>query len=279
MTELAAGSPTNGPEDLPEFTSPPLVEVAFAVQFQELHQFSQVDMGLFWNSIRETFPNYKDRPRLDPMPDPIQPKAHRPFELNIVRASPVDRVWFISSDEQRLVQLQPDRLAMNWRNQENGGDPYPRFDNLVEEFADLWGKFTDFCAARELDSPQASVTELLYVNRIEARSLSDILRPVERFELSLQETPGPLETSVRIVSPIVSAEERLGLLRIVAEPIVLQEQVSTFKMDLAARVSPASSDWTSLRSSFELGRRAIVANFDELTESDLHKAWGRRNRK
>lgn len=279
MTDRVAGSPSNGSEGLPEFTSPPLVEVAFAVQFQELHQFSQVDMGLFWDLIREAFPTYKDRPRLDPMPDPIRPKGQRPFELNIVRASPVDRVWFISSDEQRLVQLQPDRLVMNWRNQNKDGDAYPRFDNLVEEFAGLWGQFTDFCAAREMDSPQVSVTELLYVNRIDAGSLSEIVRPVEHFELSLPETPGPLETSIRIVSPIVSGEQRVGVLRIVAEPIVLREQVSTFKMDFAARVGPSSSDWMSLLSSFKLGRQAIVDNFDGLTEPYLHEAWGRKIRK
>lgn len=104
----------NRSQGLPEYDEPPLVEVAFAAQFQELKDLSQAEMGLFWQYIYENFPQVQDQPRLGPMSDPIHQPRRPAFELKLSPASPVHRSWFKSPGDERLVQLQP-RCALSMR--------------------------------------------------------------------------------------------------------------------------------------------------------------------
>jgi len=271
--------PSRSATPLPDFTHPPLVEVAFAVQYSELSDLSQAHLGRFWDLIRPDFPRVKDKPRLDPMPDPLQAKpTRRPFEIRIGRASPVHRTWFMSADDQRLVQLQPDRFAMNWRGHHDQETTYPRFDNLIQEFDELWGQFQQFCVDSELPTPEVSIIELLYVNRIQASALDDVVSSVGDISLAATEAASEVQGSLRLISPIKGDKETIGALSVAIEPVRGPDGSSQYKMDLAARIRPGSSSWDDLRANFELGRHVIVLSFDELTPEYLHKQWGRRSR-
>lgn len=63
----AAGSGpevSSGGQDLPEFKSPPVIEVVCGVQFEPLPGFLSVHFGEFWARIRDRYPRTEDRPPL-----------------------------------------------------------------------------------------------------------------------------------------------------------------------------------------------------------------------
>jgi uncharacterized protein (TIGR04255 family) len=76
---------------------------------------------------------------------------------------PIFRTWFTTEDEVYVVQLQPDRLVLNWRKR---GDSYPRFEPILERFIDALLKFWSFLKSENLNPTPINQVELSYVNWI-----------------------------------------------------------------------------------------------------------------
>jgi len=95
-----------------KFNQPPLVEVAFGVKF-EAPEFSSVHFGLYWETIRDKFPLQFDRP----------PNIEDNTFFSI---PPLRRVWFLSNDKRRLIQLQDNHFSYTWSQED--GEEYPHFE-------------------------------------------------------------------------------------------------------------------------------------------------------
>jgi uncharacterized protein (TIGR04255 family) len=75
------------------------------------------------------------------------------------------RVWFISSDDNYLIQLQPDRFLLNWREGAKRS-PYPRYKTISRRFKALFGKFEKFLKENELGTLALVQAELSYINHL-----------------------------------------------------------------------------------------------------------------
>ena len=95
------------------------------------------------------------------------------IEFRIGEGQIGSRSWFVSKEENHLLQFQPDRFLMNWRRRRSE-DRYPRFEGIVKELQEclqlLEGHFRSNFDC-ELAINQA---EVAYINLIEVNNFSEV---------------------------------------------------------------------------------------------------------
>ena len=96
----------------PNYRNAPLIEVALSVQFKQKPQFAGAHAGIFWQRIEQVYPEVQEHPPLGPIDELFGPSQMSAIEFQL--GPPGSRHWFLSRDGHRLVQLQRDRLALNW---------------------------------------------------------------------------------------------------------------------------------------------------------------------
>lgn len=137
-----------------KFTQPPLVEVVFGIEF-DAPEFSSVHFGLYWETIRDRFPIQTDRP---------------PLQENAVSSSipPLRRVWFLSEDQKRLIQIQGNYFGYNWSYENE--ETYPHFDIIFPEFLKEWNHLKEWWCNYGESSLKPTTYQLTYLNLIDEDS-------------------------------------------------------------------------------------------------------------
>lgn len=105
-----------GERTLPDYEDPPVVETVLGVQFAPLQGWSVPHFGLFWNEIKNEYPNFQVQP---PVPGDvgfsvgleIGPRVAPRLEVSAI--APV-RCWLFNESRSRLIQVQSDRFMHNW---------------------------------------------------------------------------------------------------------------------------------------------------------------------
>ena len=113
---------------IPSYGNPPVIEVAWSVQFATLPWLTAAHTGLFWSKIRDAYPACEEQPPIERAEEPevlLQPRRIVP-QMQMLLKPPPCRQWFIAAAGNDLVQLQADRFCVNWRKV-NPGDKYPRY--------------------------------------------------------------------------------------------------------------------------------------------------------
>lgn len=95
----------------PDFTKPPVVEVVCGVLFDPPVEFMLPHIGRFSERLGREFPNISE---VNSLPPVIETFKDRPQNLVFARP-PLPRVWFENAAGDQLVQLQRDRLLVNWK--------------------------------------------------------------------------------------------------------------------------------------------------------------------
>lgn len=231
-------------------------------------------------AVKGRLPGFAQQPPLPPqLPESLgQPPALSGFSLTL-GAGMTPRCWFFSSDGQWLLQVQTDRLVVNWRSQPTAS-AYPRYPVLREQFQEHAGVFWRFLAANGLTAPARLMGEITYVNTIESGAVWSTHGAVEKvFTVGLGPSgaaaPGleDLRWSGRYVFPNRSGEPT-GRLYTFVEPVVLAPARPAYAFNLVARggESPTLEDVLDLH---DAGRDVIVRMFTDLTTPQMHEEWGR----
>ncbi len=103
-----------------------------SVQFDPLSAWRAVHAGLYWSLVKDRYPLNETQP---PLPSQIErfDDTFNP-QVPLVTFSAVDidlsRFWFLSEDGTNLIQIQRDRLVVNWR-QQTGDEVYPRYEPVL----------------------------------------------------------------------------------------------------------------------------------------------------
>ena len=107
-------------DPLPDFTNPPVIEVALSPLYERLPALSAGYIGTLWSEFRDEFPVTEDQP---PLGFPIEPStlvdSGPRFEM--MTEPPTARTWFLNPAGTELIQVQHDRFAYNWRKREPSG--------------------------------------------------------------------------------------------------------------------------------------------------------------
>lgn len=259
-------------QTLPSFDSPPVVEVTAGVQFQPLLSMSGPTLGPLRVRWRDMFPLLEEQPALPPF---LEADAHRgpaiQFSLSPV---PPSRFIFSNPSGSNLVQLQNDRLIVNWRR--NAQDPvYPRYRHIRSRFEDSHKDLTSFVAEEGLGSIVVNQVELSYINQIE-ENLQSLADPFAGWAWTVSHHLGKPSRSR---SAATFEVPDLGVppvrLHVSADPATdLDGRVVTF-FTLTVRGAPVGSDLNAALGFLDRAHDHIVNSFTELTTVSMHEVWRR----
>ncbi len=151
----------------PTFSSPPVVETVLAVQSNEVRTIGSKDFVEFWQlHVKDNYScdSLVDAEKLDRI---FEPKRLEPaFQQFQFGGGPVVGRYMMSSQEvqNRLLQMQSDRLAINWKTMP--GLEYTRYRDMAPLFVDFIDAFRQFCIARKKHIWVPDLYEVTYVNRL-----------------------------------------------------------------------------------------------------------------
>lgn len=263
------------PKDLPDFERSPLVEVAIGVQFERLHQLRQAHLGVFWETIREQYPQVEDHPPLDPVVEVPEGTQLPAFQVEVSEFTPIQRSWFVSADRRFLLQLQSDRLIQNWRGE---GTDYPSYESLRSFFVKSYEILEAMLSREDLGVLRIHQAEINYINRI--APVKEITEFFRGFSAARLQVPGVIPTPR---SGMLSLHYDMDVdpwypsrLHVVVEPFQPADGDAGYLLRLTVRGAVRGHDLEAAVTFFDHARSAIVRSFIELTTERMHTEWGRK---
>jgi len=265
---------------IPEFSRPPVSEVAVSAIFPSLENWRSAHAGVYWSRIIQKYPLTEVRMplpyQIETFDDEIRPTSAIKIELP---TPDVQRYWFLTDPPIRLIQVQRDRFAINWRKIK-GDEIYPRYKNDIRpRFEEEWKTFVAFLAEHKIGEPSVQQCEITYVN--------DILRGDDwndREDLRALFSPWwakgtdgflPLPETLRIAGSFTMPEQG-GRLHFTAQRVLRAiDNRDALQLQLIARGRPKSSKLEDILSWMDLGHEWVVRGFADLTSPHAHKLWGR----
>jgi uncharacterized protein (TIGR04255 family) len=265
--------------DLAEYRRPPVVEVAASIEFENIRELDAARLGLLWTRFRHDYPRTEQHPPLQTSSEAFELKRGGRLGFSVETSFPAPRLWFLNTDGTRLIQVQSNRLVLNWRELDTGQE-YVRFSALRELLSDTVKEFVAFLQDEKLGDLLPDQVELTYVNHISARTISGHRRPLSDFVTCWNSAPSisllgnAEETSFR--SQYVLAEDGLRSARVFVEldsAYTAKDREPIYVLNLVARGAPEAQ---SVKSAFDFLDRAhewIVNGFTLLTTNEAHQIW------
>jgi uncharacterized protein (TIGR04255 family) len=271
-------------EDLASFAKPPVAEVSLGIQLDGLASYNSLHVASFHELIRSEFPNVEEHGLLDPAyetfgvsSNPSSMVLQIPFEFAAggMHAYRGHRFFFVSEDRRLLIQLQQNRLHLNWRKL-SSDEEYPRHPALIEQFAEVVKLHRKWCADNELGLPSPTQWEIVYVNRFglvaadgSQCGLSSYFPWLKGLEGWTED--GAIQYRHRLLNEADEPVARLNTsLRYGTNPDGTREAV----LELLVRgAPPANASMHDCVPALTAGRNIIVNRFADMTSQNAHRVW------
>lgn len=268
---------------LPEFSDPPLHEVAISVQFEPLDRLVVPEIGLLWQHYGSRFSHVEQHPTIEPAIERFGVKSiAAPPRLRLIENLPLPRVWFLSERKTELLQIQQDRFIRNWRRLTDE-DQYPRYvDHIRPRFVEDLKDFYAFLEANEIGKIVPNQCEVTYVNHIRNCDLWRVHSEMAKvFACWSSDYVAPADCEIedmrfQIKHLIKKNGEPVGRLYIIADPAFLGvDDEPIFSLKMVARGKPLAEDIEGVLAFVDLGRESIVRAFANVTRTEVQMHWGR----
>lgn len=271
-------------DPLPAFERPPVVETVLSVQFNPLPELVPPKIGWFWreNLDCDDWPTVQMATpivdQFETFDDPSVSGLQR-LAFNIATGVQAVRTQIVSRNDDRVIQIQPTRLAYNWRSRE---DDYPSFDGLFPEFKRVWSLLQGFVNNQlGVESIAVNQWEITYVNHIKEGDLWTNSAEWGRVLPSVSIPPTlPSKTELEAIDITWRYEivPKRGRLHVSIKPrIEPSTGAKLLSMNLTARGPvDASKEWT-LENGVETGHAVVVEAFESLTSKQAHKEWRKKH--
>jgi uncharacterized protein (TIGR04255 family) len=273
------------PVDLPQWETPPVDEVAISVQFNDIPGFKVVHYGQLADRFQKTgLTKHEDKGAISAQFEVFGKRlVPAQFQFQAIDV-PLPRVWYMSDDMHRLVQVQPDRFVYNWRKVEGAGK-YPRLNDVLPEFLEQCQVFQTFLTHQRLPPLSLNQCELSYFNIIhvqDGETYHQAFARIFRFwkEVSvaalgngglLEEDGGSLNLTY-----IVRAKDSTPLARLHSSVQAAEHNNKrVIRFSLVFRGPWTKPVGQELVEFFAFGREAIVRLFDSMITEQMHAQWGR----
>ena len=261
------------PEHLPDFTNPPLDEVVLGVQFSPVQSYASVDARDVWGLFKDEFPNVQEQALLQPQFETFGGANLQPSFQFQVGAAPVgSRLWFVSAEENHLLQFQSDRFLTNWRKSPNP-QPYPRFEAIAETFERNLISLTAHLESHLAYVMDVNQAEVSYINLIPVGDFSDAGKWFSVWNGGILNIEG-INTSFNEVIKDQHGKPYARLFHAIQSVYSVDGRHKAFNLSLTFRGKPSGSDINSAMSFLTAGREAIVMRFKEMTTAAAHITWG-----
>lgn len=246
---------------LPKLERPPIAEVACGVVFESL-AIDPVSVGPYAQQRLADFPRHELMPALEDVPPQGVPS------LVFNQGLPRLRTWLISADDALVLQLQHDRLFLNWRRV--GGAAYPRFSDhdgkpgLLSRSLEELERFSSYWEQAHQARPVASRIELVKIDHLlegrDWRGIHDLAKALPWIEpligLARSDAPG---LQVQFAEPRGD-----GLFTITLQAPTSVNRIAT----LETRVARPVAHGDDLRSAFVEANQELNAAFAALIPAE-----------
>ena len=271
---------THRPGHLPDFEASPLTEVALSVQFQQIPNFSFVDIGLLWNRFRSRFSRVEYHPPIPPSYETfgLNQGGIQQFQFNFAMAPPLPRSWFIDTLGNEVLQFQPDRFTHNWRKV-GTGDAYPRYEQIRARFAAELDELASYLSERNLGSLIPNQCEITYVNIICTPDHRDATsRIFNGWNAVSGKYLGDTEDVAFTLRFVINNGEGDPVKRVVAQsaPGLDDRGRPAIQFIMVGRGPPSTPTLGGALEFMDLAREKVVCGFAELTTETMHQAWKRK---
>jgi uncharacterized protein (TIGR04255 family) len=265
------------PADLPNFESPPLNEVVLGVQFTPATGYQQVRVGEIWTLFREDFPSVQEMAPLPPTFEtfglPAGGRARAQINLRSMPAH--TRYWFISPNEEELLQFQQDRLLHNWRKVGDKTNEYLRFETLIKKFEKELQTLEAYFISLSPQSLKINQCEISYINHIELENSSGFASVQDWLSFVRFDKLSPDDFSMTFRRVISNAEDKpLGRLIYEVVAAFTEKNEKVVQLTLTFRGAPAGTDINAAITFLKDGHELAVRSFKEITTDMAHQKWG-----
>jgi uncharacterized protein (TIGR04255 family) len=247
---------------LPDFTRPPLVEVAVGLMFEPL-EISPITLAQLYSQWQEDYPSFEEHPAIPSSPS----VPGLIFEVSVPRV----RFWFLNNSG-RLIQVQRDRLIVNWRK-EAASAAYPRYGSLRVELEKRVTQFSEFLESRHKGPLRPNAIEVTYVNQVPLAGKSPNLSDIVALLQSAPKDVGlPVETNLSVRFDVSSQLERKS-----AALVINAQRSPTVDPPLAVLQLSCSIPVYDLPDAFDAldkARYHVVQSFQSVTTDKMHDEWG-----
>jgi len=264
---------------LPEYDNPPVSEVVFGVQFEELG-IKAPDTGILWEKLgRKVYPECKAMPPLPYIIEGYDSPTTQPQEpiVKTFTQPPLPRLFFISVDKSHLVQVQQDRFHQNWRRVQLN-EQYPRYATLYPKFKKSWKLFGSFVTELNLGKLEPRQYELTYVNHIPRgkgwANLSDVERVFPEFKCKTGDhfLPEPENIFWRRTYRFANESGRLHVSLRLAVSREVKDRIMVLELTARGFANEGMDSW------FDMGHEWIVRGFSDLTSRTIQDTIWKRKR-
>lgn len=183
-----------------DLAEPPINEVICGFVFAADGGMTSTEVGRYWAERANDFPYHE-----------LKDAVVEPGSTKIFVGLPPVRTWLINEDRTRLLQLQGDRMFVNWRRQTDD-DAYPRFttetaggEPLLPFALREFERFAAYCQLRS-EAPVVAAIELSKVDIFRKGLHWESFEELAQLIPALQSPLGPSETK----DIIFKSEERIG---------------------------------------------------------------------
>ncbi len=242
------------------FLRPPVAEVSVGVVFSPRPDLLIGHIGDFWSVIRDRYPR-TEHAQL------VLGEGEAPVQDRFGNWLP--RVWFLSEDNCMLVQVQQDRIYVNWRA--NGEQTYPRFPAVKSEFDRVWSLFVGRVAELTGAPPLPSRIEVSYTNFIwsgeAVRSTADLSRVLKDFHWAEDHKylSPPSGIALNMTFPLHSGAGNLRVRTATAERA--SDRAKGLHLELQVVAAPNAGQ--SIDELIEEGHQTIIRAFEDLTTAEM----------
>ena len=246
------------------FDVPPIAEVSLGCKFLPRPDFLVPHFGALWERIKKDYPDVAHAGQIVNPPEGL---------LVSDDGVMLPRVWYISSDKVRLMQLQQNRFHFNWRKTPERPD-YVRFPAIQAETLRLWGLLGEYVLEATGSALQPVVNELTYTNLflIEGKSAFELANESLRDAAWCRETrflhaPDAVAYSYSFSLPDgvgdLSVDIKTGRRADAADGVL--------KVDLTVRGK--HSEQQALGPWSQQAHDILVEAFKDMTTPAMHKRW------
>ena len=261
-----------------------MTEVLLSVNFEPLSGLNAVAVLELWQThYKRSLPTVEEQPPYFAMVERFGRTARLPeVKFELAGGLPSPRYWFVDSSGTRLVQLQQDWLARNWRKRDASPD-YPRYPSLRAPFTTDLETVSRFVVERGLGEIKPVQCEITYINHLrpgegwtDHGDLSRLLR-VWRDPESEGVVSHPEQVGFAASYLFPSNDETpLGRLHVSLQPGYTRDaEEPLYVLTLTARGQPLSGDLDGALGFLDIGHETIVTTFDLITTDEMHSIWRR----
>lgn len=243
------------------FVRPPVAEVSVGIVFSPRPDLLIAYIGDFWSLIRDRYPR-SEHAQL------VLGEGEAPVQDRFGNWLP--RVWFLSEDNCMVVQVQQDRLYVNWRATEKE-TKYPRFPAVKNEFDRVWSLFVDRMAELTGAPPVPVRIELSYTNFISGgeaewstADLSKVLKDFRWADDHRYLSP-PAGVALNMTFPLRSGAGNLRVRTATAERA--KDRARGLRLELQVVATPNAGQ--SIDELIEEGHQTIIHAFEDLTTAEM----------